>query len=571
MSSLRTLLLPLLSLAACVPAPGPGVDTDTDDELPPPAHDTGWSGADRGSLVLQRSLEPDGSRSVHMYGLFYDQGQGILNTAACALGGVTCQVALPPAEDDYVETDPGRAWLPDLAEYRYVGLDVSVGPYRAPYVNDLDGVPHYFADLTATYAAEPASGWMGVRFGGTWGDYEGEDDLYLSPDLELLLPAPHSTVRFNENDMLVLNWVPDGWGPVLLQVRSDAPGHPLSRLYHLEDDGYFELPIRSLGLGTSDAEVSFELSRWNEATVGRYGNTLDVVATSEVRFTGRYFHVGGRDALDAPDTCMEAMTAPSTPPGSWWGELADAGYGDDVLRNSCRSRQARGEDAILPVDLAPLEHLAAVLEIPNEDASLYLLSDCANDLTCLAGQDTCCGGAPESLEYFNDTGSSRRVYLVVDGVSAGVEGRYALDLAVSTLAEPEMSDTCVEAMKQSAPTPPGRYYSNFGAYTPGTDPGTGGCTGTALPGPDAMTKIRLAPGETLTATIDMKGGDPALYLLYQCNSAASCPAGADQHGATGKETLVYENRSGQGENLFLVVDTKSPTGLRPYFLTIDVR
>lgn len=572
MSSLRTLLPSVMLLAACAPAPGPGVDTDTDTDLPDPGgEDTGWYSGESGSLVLRRTLEADGTLTARIYGLFYDQDQGILNTAACALDDAACHVVLPPAEDDYIRIDRLPTWAPDLAEYRWAGLDVAIGPYEAHYVNDLDGMPHYFADLTDAYAQSPAFGWMGVRFGGTWGDHQGDADIYVSPDLELTTPRPNSTVAFNDTDTVLLQWTPDGWGPVLLEVRGDDPGTPLNRLYLLEDDGYFELRARDLGLGPDEVTLSFTMSRWNQGTVGKYGNQLDVLVTSEVEFTGEYFFVGGRDELAPADTCMQAATLPSTAPGSYWGELADAGFTDDLVRNACRGRDARGEEAVLPIDLAPLEQVSAVLTIPNEDASLYVLADCADDRTCLAGQDSSGVGGPEGVTYFNDTGATRRVYLVVDGVSAGVNGRYELDLDVSPIEVPEMHDTCVQAMQQTAPLSSGSYYTDFLAYTPGTDPGEGGCTGTSLPGADSMTRIRLLPGETLTANIEMKGSDPALYLLYQCNSTASCAAGADLHGATGKESLVYENRSGQTENLFLVVDTRSAVGLRPYFLTLDIR
>jgi hypothetical protein len=131
-----------------------------------------------------------------------------------------------------------------------------------------------------------------------------------------------------------------------------------------------------------------------------------------------------------------------------------------------------------------------------------------------------------------------------------------------------MSDACAGATSQATPTAAGTYYTEYLPYTNLLNPGTGGCTGSSLPGSDSLTKVVVEPGQTLTATIQMPGGDPGLYLLYNCTNAFSCPAGVDARGDA-VEVLTYANGSTGTETLYLVVDSK--TGLRPYYLTLDLQ
>ena len=570
---MRSLLLSL-ALAACSEPPGPAqepVDTN-----PPPgqAPDTGFPPGDRASVMLTRVLQEDGTRVVELHGLVADNVQGFYNAAQCAITGGTCLPVLPPLEDDYIQFDPTVTFQPQLSQYGYLGLDVTLGPWRAHYVNDGDaGFPHYYSDLTPKYGKESIFGWYGVRLDGTWGKYRGEADLYVSPELDLRSPEPNSTIAFNDTDALALQWVPDGYGTVFLTVVEEGIGANVTRLYWLEDDGYFELPVRDLGLGTGDETLQFTMSRWNTNTLDIRGHTLDLVATSEVAFEGEYFFVDGRTrALDA-DTCNQSAVLPGVQPGRYWGQLAEAGYQNDI-QSAC-GFTVSGQDAIVPVDLAPREAVLATLTLPEANASLAVVRDCQATATCLARSDAGnpATGGPESIVYENTTDEPERVYLLLDAVGSA-PGIYALDVQLQQLLEPPMHDTCVDAMDPTnTPVTTGTYvyYTNFLAYTPGTDPGTNGCTGTALPGSDSMMKVQLAAGQTITAKIDMQGSDPALYLLYQCNNpGASCRAGIDAHVAQPGETLIYKNSSGQTENMFLVIDTKSANGLKPYKLTLDI-
>lgn len=59
--------------------------------------------------------------------------------------------------------------------------------------------------------------------------------------------------------------------------------------------------------------------------------------------------------------------------------------------------------------------------------------------------------------------------------------------------------------------------------TPSTLPG---CTGQPQPGPDALYRMTLAPGDTVTLTLSPEGWTGAVYLIDACTGTAGCEGGA---------------------------------------------
>lgn len=579
---LRSLLLPLL-LVACAPEPGPGNPIGGDEDTGPQAgvpgnDDTSFPPGDRASIMLTRILQTDGTQLVELQGLVVDNNQGYINAAHCALADTHCISVLPPAEDDFVNLPPNSVFEPGLSEYGYFGLDFTLGPWRSHYVNDGETFPHYYSDLTPKYSRQSIYGWHGLRLDGTWGKYRGEHDIYVSPEFQLITPQANTTIDFNDTDTLLFQWVPDGNGMVFLTVFEEGIAANVQRLYMLHDDGYFQLPVKDLGLGSSDRAVHFSMARWNTNTLNIRGNTVDIIATSEVRFKGNYSFVDGRDRLEPGDTCAEASILPGLQPGRYWGRLGSDGFVNDINNIytpsglACTGFQVAGQDAFHPIDLNPYEAVMLRYRMPSSDSAIYLLRDCSDNHTCLDGHDLGGHGVWESVSYLNTSDKSERIYVGLDSYVTNT-GTYELDVEFEQLIDPPMRDTCIEAM-QDPPFTTGTYpfYSSFVAFTPGSDPGQGGCTGKAEPGPDAMIPVQLGPGETLTATIDMPGTDPALYLVWQCQlPASSCAAGADANIGLPNETLVFKNNGGTAQNMYLVIDTSSGNGLREYTLRLDIR
>lgn len=59
--------------------------------------------------------------------------------------------------------------------------------------------------------------------------------------------------------------------------------------------------------------------------------------------------------------------------------------------------------------------------------------------------------------------------------------------------------------------------------TPSTLPG---CTGAPEPGPDAIYRLALQPGDTVTATLSPAGWTGAIYVTDACTATAACKGGA---------------------------------------------
>jgi hypothetical protein len=122
------------------------------------------------------------------------------------------------------------------------------------------------------------------------------------------------------------------------------------------------------------------------------------------------------------DTCLDAV--PVTP-GTLSNQTTVGYQGDYALPSSCTGANTLGLDRVYSISI-PAGQKLTVTVTPvladggsSWDPAIYLLggqaSDCASATTCLAGRDLGGGGAPETLEYTNTSGSPLPVFLVVDG------------------------------------------------------------------------------------------------------------------------------------------------------------
>ncbi|MFT4622467.1 MAG: hypothetical protein ACI8PZ_001123, partial [Myxococcota bacterium] len=272
--------------------------------------------------------------------------------------------------------------------------------------------------------------------------------------------------------------------------------------------------------------------------------------------------------------CLEAQgMAAITDSGTYWGRLG--GYRNDIdpgQGNPCTGFGAPGNEGMIALELDPFEIVTVNYRLEIGDASVYLVEDCASGNSCLAGADATLLGDLESFQYFNNTDDPQRLYLVLDAYENQEGGRalgtFELDLAIDQLLDPDMHDSCPAAQMQAVAAGPGTYYTDYLPFTNQLNPGPGGCTASSMSGPESMTKVTLQAGETLVATVTMPGGDPGIYLLYNCTNPFSCPVGADARGDA-IEAIGYINNTPISETLYLVVDTKF--GMLPYFLTLDIQ
>lgn len=551
----------LLFAAACGGNDASPTDTPPNYEPPLPI-DTGWPPGDIGSLEIVHHVN-DGSTQV--YGVFTQSSPGFQNLAQCSVDNTICIGRFPSDEDDWEDLDPDAELEQDTVVTRFAGFDIEYGPYTLPYRENPDTKFGYYSyDATGEELPE---GWIAATFGGQWPEYEGERDLFVSPPIELVQPAIDSHITFTNGEKVPFEWVPTGRGIVTLNVFTRFT---LSRIYKLEDDGYFELDADSLGLNGDTEDLTFLFTRWDIQEKVIAGNVISFVSSSDAFFSGQYIQIGARLPLIVADACDEALGRAPLEAGGWWGYLGGAINNDLDPNNNCikgLNADAIGNDGMFRMDVGPRHSVSVDYNTFDQSASVYFMNDCHNVNSCFIGNDQSVDpNVHEFLNYFNPDDEQKSIYLVLDMTTAG-PSIFTLDVTDEELTPPDMYDTCTLAQAATPTLTSANYYADFFAFTDKVNPGSGGCTGTSLPGPDAMTPVTLGSGQTIDVNISMPGGDPAIYLLYNCVDAFSCPIGADLSLGQ-NEQLSYTNLGAGTENLYLVVDSK--TGLLPYFLGVNI-
>jgi hypothetical protein len=568
---MRSLLLLGFALSACSGSSKKDTGPDPEPPEPPVVNDTGWPPGDLANIHIAHNVN---TGQTEAYAVFVQSAPVFTNLAQCAVRKTTCFGGFAQDEDDFEEYEPDQDLEHEGISTRFAGFELQVGPYTLPYREDPDTKFGYYF-TPGTDVEPPFDETIGVSWAGQWIEYEGSDDLYVPNPIEMLAPAPGSNIFFTNGERLPFEWVPTGQGLVTLSVSTRFT---LARLYTLEDDGYFELDVDDLALLSESDELTFKLTRWNSSTLRKYGHVIELLATSEVSFSGDYVQIGSRVPIQAADECPQAQGSLPLEAGGWWGFLGGELNADsDPPCVGNYPSDARGPDGIFRVNIDPKHAFSVDYNLFDFSGSIYFVEDC-NDVndTCLIGRDESPDpGGHEFVQIFNPNDDPQSVYLIIDAADNNASSVYTLDVTDEELVPPPMYDTCGAAQLGAQEQPPvlittGKYYADFVAYQDHLNPGDGGCTGSSLTGADSLVAVQLQGGQSITAGLTMPGGDGALYLLYNCNDEFSCPVGSDVGGISAVENLVYTNYSAGVENLYLVVDSKG-VGMRPYFLSITIQ
>ena len=575
-----TTLSTLFWLGACTaadsndPEGNPGTDGATRPTVPEVV-DTGWAPGDLAGFHIALG---SGDAPARLMGVATESSPGFLNLAQCAVNPDSpCLTLFPNMEDDFVALATGLEVDREATQTRFLGREVELAGYTLAYQEDADNGFGFYDRQLAIDDLAP-QGWVNVSWGGQWPAYEGEQMLFVSEPIDLLSPVPGSSVEFSNGSSLPIAWTPTGSGAVTLILESESG---LSRMYLLEDDGYFELEADSLTIGGTTDDIRFSLIRWDQNNVRRFGHVIDFVATSTATFDATYFNIGPRDELQPAAQCAEATGQDPLTTGGYWGSL-DPALGANLgglqqppcIAPGC----AHGYDGFYKLELPPKHLISLQYNVLEDSAAFWMVEDCFAPLDCsepaFGADEDSTVGVPEFISYFNPTDDLQRFYLVVDsqgetcnpGSQPPVESKFTLDVNLQPLLEPAMYDNCEQA--EDAPnTFLGSYYGEFTAYVDDLNPGIGGCTGTSMPGADAMTPVEVPAGQTLTVNVRMPGANPAIYFLYQCDDPFSCPAGSD--ASLGEEEVgVYQNTGTVTERIYVVVDSED--GILPYFLSMQL-
>jgi hypothetical protein len=565
--SVPSLVLLTSIVAACSGDDGASpTDTvpGTGTTLPEPPPDTGWPAGDVGNFHIAHHVNT-GRTEVFVTALESDPG--FHNFAQCGIAQTVCIGGFPPDEDTSRDFDPDQDLDRDMVTTRYLGYEISVGPYVMEYREDPDdGFGFYYLDGSDIGYAE---GWVGASWGGQWPEYNSTDDLYLPKPIELINPRPGGFLEFTNGETAVIEWVPTGEGEVTLAV---VPKFGDGKLYRLEDDGYFGLFADDLGLSGDVEELTFVLQRWTENEVSRFGHVVRMMASSDIVFDGQLLNIGGRDEIEPSDHCDQAQGGPALEAGFYWGFLGRGLTNDVDPNNGCLGSSfysdANGVDGLFRIEVKPHHNVSVDYNAFTQSASVYFLEDCNDEDTCFMGSDLYPDpNIHEYIAYFNPDNETKNIYLGVDATDPGPESVFTLDVMIEELLTPEAHDFCADAQADTTPEYAGNYYADFvGGFTNQLNPGTGGCTGSSLPGPESLIPVELPSMATLDVSVDMAGADVGVYLLLDCNNAFSCVSGSDL-SFSDPEGVSYQNTTNYPQTVYIVVDSKA--GLAPYFLNIS--
>ncbi|MEO0605679.1 MAG: hypothetical protein AAF211_29875, partial [Myxococcota bacterium] len=275
------------------------------------ALDTGFAPGDFGAYHIWSDVGAGTTRGGAVALEVTPGCSNLMEAIVDATGSTPCLPPIPAVDGDFVDFIPTPLDRSQLRS-RFLGESVTYGLADLPLVQDPDTQLVYY-EGSASFDGITNSA-IGPSWSGAWPAYASESELTVTEPLDLIQPAIGSTVRFTNNDELLVEWTPrgEGGGFVTLLVRSRFG---FDRLYRLADDGLFSLDVATLPWGSRVQEADFELTRWERTEVVRFGHAVELVAKSSARFSGQYLEVGPRDALQATDTCTQAAVGPSLVPG----------------------------------------------------------------------------------------------------------------------------------------------------------------------------------------------------------------------------------------------------------------
>lgn len=528
-------------------------DDDDDDDTTGPIRD------EEGSLVAlswQPSLNGPDAELV-LLGMFVESRQNLINLAQCLGSAVSfCAEDLPDEPGEYVDVFAFDEQIVEDLDSREVGSTVTLGPWSSNYGFDSARDLGFYLGVDADNSMP--TGPLGVTLGGDWGEYEGTDDISAPTAIAVSSPDPMDLVDFFDTTPIALQWEPGESGDIYLYVQAAEE----RRLYLLEDSGSFDLDLSALDLVEGDS-VNLILGRWTRSTVDHDGHEVELQIQSNQPIHGIWRSIGEREPFEAIyDECAAAEGAPSALPGNYYGSIEDLSADLNPGVGGCTGAAATAADGVIPIDLYPQDQLTINYELTSDNASLYLLTDCTNTSTCLEGSDTEPAGDTESVIYLNETNSLLRVYAILDGVGAST-GAYNLDIYIESLGSDILVPTCVDAIAQG-PVESGLYSGSIGGHADLLDPSCAEPAG----GGEGLTQVYLDPGQVLTASVEAPGGNPKLYLVYNCAIADSCFYEDDTAGGI-EETLSYTNSTGLSEYFYLVLDAE--TNLSEYVIDIEIQ
>jgi len=149
-------------------------------------------------------------------------------------------------------------------------------------------------------------------------------------------------------------------------------------------------------------------------------------------YTGNYLlNIGTPVPLPANDTCATAIAIPFTEGFSVTTTTIGAANDYNPLPTGCTGYDAYGGDVVYTVVLENGQEI--ILSWTSAaDGALYVVTDCSDMQTCVAGADNTFAGQPEVVYFQNLTGAAVTYFIICDAFSGEGAGTLAILTAVPT-------------------------------------------------------------------------------------------------------------------------------------------
>ncbi len=132
--------------------------------------------------------------------------------------------------------------------------------------------------------------------------------------------------------------------------------------------------------------------------------------------------------LCSNDTCPGAIAILRCTTGTIGGTTATAANDYDPGAQGCTGFVAAGKDVVYYVDLNAGDIVNLTYTQFNYDASFYIVLDCQDMNTCVAGADNTLTGEPEVIHYA--AAGAARYFVILDSFGQGAGGDFTLDFAI---------------------------------------------------------------------------------------------------------------------------------------------
>jgi hypothetical protein len=187
--------------------------------------------------------------------------------------------------------------------------------------------------------------------------------------------------------------------------------------------------VTQLAADDDSGPGAYSMISYNFTATGTYFIKVRGYSAS---YTGNYvLNIASPLPPPANDNCAGAIAIPFVEGFSVAATTVGALNDYNPLSTGCTGYAAAGGDIVYTVTMENEQEIT-LSWTSAVDGSLYVVTDCADMLTCVAGADETLSGQPEVVSFQNLTGATVTYFIICDSYSGNGAGTLAILAAVPT-------------------------------------------------------------------------------------------------------------------------------------------